>query len=188
MGNEQEEVMHNRSYTRTTLGALVLLALSWSQPGLAAIHVELGVNTAGGTPQLEVTGNSSQCPDGPMDCIQVAKGSSPNIFFYLEDACKPDGAAYRLTAISISMVKGIAVSGTNPLPQVVYEDFFADPANGKIDLVKGNNNKNKIDDDRIKFKNKNSDQYTVYYRITAELCTDKSQLVELDPSIRNYGK
>jgi hypothetical protein len=58
---------------------------------------------------------------------------------------------------------------------------------GNIDLINGNNKKNKISKSRIKFKNKNSLPYTVYYTITAQQCNG-ANTIELDPKIQNLGK
>ena len=155
---------------------------------VAAIDVDLAVNTNLSPPILEIVGNSSKCPDRGLDCIEVAKYSQPNIRFNLEDACDTasSGPEYKLQEIRISMVDKVWPSSAFPLPPDVASDFNADGATGLVDLNAG---KNKRTDDRIKFKNKNSKEYTIFFEITAQHCTNAAMpAIKLDPSIRNLGK
>jgi hypothetical protein len=165
-----------------------LLALVLPQLANAAIHVDLEVVKVAGNDVIQVAGNSAECQGGPVDCIEVKKKSKPNIFFYLENACKSGGPDYKLTGISVSMVKGDPPSAGNLLPAVVATDLFTDSRkDGDVDLVGGNGGKNKVTDDKIKFKNKNSYPYTVYYTISAMKCDDSVE-IKLDPRIQNLGK
>lgn len=166
-----------------TKAAVVVLVTSACIPVVAhAARVDVELEVSGS--ELIVTGNSKRCEGGPIDCIEVAKRSSPNIFFYLDNACGPGAGApqYKLSGISLSMVKGVPVGPSNPLPQVVVGDFDADPATGAIKLPQG-----QLSNDRIKFRNKNTQEYTVYYEITASPCSGSGAPVKLDPSIRNQG-
>jgi len=154
----------------------------------AAIDLELVVNTSLPTPALEVVSNSSPCPNNPdLSCIAVPKYSTPNIRFNLEDACQPSGPEYKFDSIRITLVDKVWPTAADPLPSTVADDFFADRDTGVIDLVTGNGGKNKLTDDRIKFKNKNSNQYTVFYEITAKECSGPGTIT-LDPAIVNTGK
>jgi hypothetical protein len=164
--------------------AAVVLALSTTCiPVVAqAARVDVELQVSGNA--LIVTGNSKQCEGEPIDCIEVAKKTSPNIFLYLDNACGTGSGApqYKLTGISLSMIKGVPVGPANPLPSVVAGDFDADAANGAIKLPSG-----QLSNDRIFFKNKNSQQYTVFYEITASPCSGSGAPIKLDPSIRNQG-
>jgi len=152
----------------------------------AAVQVKLAVND---DTSLYVTSNDSQCAGGPIDCIDVAKGSSPNLFFDLDNACKSGGPAYRLTQIRIAMASKDWPTSTNPLPQYVVDDFYADPNTGVIDLVGGDGGNNSLKDDRIKLKdnNQHTNPYTVFYEITAQQCNGTGEIF-LDPSVKNGGK
>ena len=150
----------------------------------AAIHVELEVS--GGT-SLVATANDSQCTDGPIDCIDVVKGSSPNLYFDLDNACKPDGPDYQLVQIRIAMSEKDWPTTSNPLPDDVAEDFYADRDTGIVDLAGGNHGWNDLSKSRIKLKDKNSGAYTVFYEITARQCTGDGTIM-LDPMVRNGGK
>ena len=119
---------------------------------LAAIQVKLAVNDDS---SLYVSSNPDQCAGGPVDCIDVVKGSSPNIFFDLDKACKNGGPAYRLTQFRIAMASKQWPSPNKPLPQNVASDFYADPNTGVIDLTGGDGGRNSLKDDRIKFKDQN---------------------------------
>ena len=124
----------------------------------AAVHVELEVS--GGT-SLVVTANDSRCADGPMDCIEVAKGSSPNLYFDLDNACKSDGPEYQLAQIRIAMAEKDWPTTSNPLPDDVAEDFYADKYTGIVDLVGGNHGWNDLSKSRIKLKDKNGTMFTL---------------------------
>lgn len=165
-----------------SLGALFLPAAAY-----AAIHVKLAVNFDSNPPSLIVVSNDSRCTDGPEDCIEVSRGSSPNIFFDLDKACGEGGPNYELQQIRIAMAEKYWPSGDNPLPQYVADDFYADPYNGVIDLVGGDDGKNSLKGDRIKLKDNNSSAYTVFYEITARQC-DGDGFITLDPAVNNNGK
>jgi hypothetical protein len=170
-------------YTRWL--AVAALTVAWFPAmAVAAIHVKLAVN---GNTSLYVTENDAQCPDGPLDCVEVAKGSSPNLFFELDNACMAGGPEYGLQQIRIAMAAKDWPTSSNPLPQYAVDDFNADPESGVIDLVPGTDNENAQRDNMIKFKDKNSRAYTVYYEITARQCNGGGTIV-LDPSVRNGGK
>lgn len=175
------------SHTRAIVAGLTLCVGCVPQIVLAAIDLDLVVNTANPTPVLQVVSNSSPCPNEPdLSCISVHRYSRPNIRFDLEDACQPNGPDYKFDSIRITLVDKVWPTAADPLPTTVADDFFADRNTGVIDLVNGNNGKNKLTDDRIKFKNKNSNQYTVFYEITAKECAGPGTIT-LDPAIRNEG-
>jgi len=153
---------------------------------MAAIHVKLAVND---DTSLSVSSSSSPCQGEPIDVICVAKGSSPNLFFELDNACEAGGPQYGLEQIRIAMAPKQWPSSSNPLPQYVVGDFNADPDSGVINLASGNGSDNSKSSSRIKFKDKNqhTEPYTVFYEITAQQCNGSGTIV-LDPSVRNGGK
>lgn len=166
--------------------AVLLLIVLMGMPAAAnaAIHIKLAVDS---DTRLVVTENDSPCANGPIDCIEVAKGTSPNLFFDLENACKSNGPQYRLARIRIAMAEKDWPGRSNPLPHHVADDFYADRYNGVIDLIYGNGGSNDLKNDRIKLKDKNDTAYTVYYEIAAQQCNG-SGVILLDPSVRNGGK
>jgi len=166
------------------IAAAALTALCFPLAAMAAIHVKLAVDN---DTSLYVTQNDSQCANEPADCVEVAKGSSPNIFFELDNACQQGGPQYGLQQIRIAMASKDWPTSENPLPGYVADDFDADPTTGVINLIPGNASENSQSDDRIKFKDKNSKAYTVFYEITAQQCAGTSTIV-LDPSVKNGGK
>lgn len=166
---------------------LVVVALAVScfpALALAAIHVDLAVDSTTAPPSLHVIGNDSQCPGGALDCIQVSKGDSPNLYFDLDKACESGGPAYKLEQFRIAMAEKQWPSSSNPLPADAADDFNADPNSGLVNLAAGSN---RLKDARIKFKDKNSSAYTVFYEITARECNGEGE-IKLDPSITNTGK
>ena len=82
-----------------SMRAAALACVFMLLPGfaLAAVHVELAVDGTTSPPSLYVILNDSRCPGGPIDCIEVKKGSSPNLLFDLDDSCKAGGPEYRLS-------------------------------------------------------------------------------------------
>ena len=155
-------------------------------PGMAmaAVHVELAVDGTTAPPRLYVILNDSKCRGGADDCIEVAKGSSHNLFFDLDDSCKASGPEYRLAQFRIAMNSKDWPTSGNPLPPHVANDFDADPNTGFVNLASG---ENQLKDERIKLRDKNSSAYEVFYEITAVSCTGSGE-IKLDPTIRNGGK
>ena len=176
--------MYMSQLRKPELWLVVFVGLCFSQVAVAAIQIELVVNTSTGTPTLQVVSNTSACAGGPLDCISVAKFTKPNIRFLLEDACETDGTVYKLQQIRIGMVDKVWPTVANPLWAAVASDFNASATTGIVDLAAG---KNKLADDRIKFKNKNSADFMVFYEITAKECAGVDTIT-LDPRIRNYGR
>ena len=160
---------------------LVFLALGFSTAAMAAIQVDLDVMGS----ELIVTGNNAQCAGGPIECIDVEKGTKPNLFFNLKGACDASGPAYQLTAFRIGIQNKVWPTPSTPLPANIATDFNANPQTGYVDLSQGNN---QLTDNKIKLKDKNNSSYSVYYRITATHCTDMSApKIYLDPEIKNRG-
>lgn len=137
---------------------------------------------------LEVTSNNSSCDGVPTNpCIKVDGGRSPFIKFRLAGACTTgDNKDYKLTGARITLIEKMWPSASNPLNELVAKDFKADPETGEIKF--GGNNEKK--EDLLKFKNRNSHGYTVYYEVSAEPCAAGSDLddIFLDPEIRNKGR
>jgi hypothetical protein len=168
---------------------IILLLLSAPALSLAAVRIELEVVETTTPAELAIVENNAKCSLSEPDCIEVSRGSSPNMFFDLDTACESPGAKYKLTEIRIAMEDKGWPTPSNPLPADVAEDYLADPETGIIDLSGNHGRRNKLDDYRIKLKNMNNNPSTVYYEITAEHCTDSSKpAIKLDPRIRNLGK
>jgi hypothetical protein len=154
-------------------------------PGMAmAAHVELAVDSTTAPPRLYVILNDSKCPGGADDCIEVARGSSHNLFFDLDNSCKASGPEYKLQQFRIAMSSKNWPTSGNPLPAHVVDDFDADPNTGYVNLAGGDN---QLKDERIKLRDMNSSAYEVFYEITAVSCTGNGE-IKLDPTIRNTGK
>ena len=85
----------------------------------------------------------------------------------------------------ITQVEKVWPTSASPLNATVASDFKADAKTGEIDFRNGKNEKTKK---KLKFKNRNSHAYTVFYEITAEHCTKPNvDDIHLDPEIRNKG-
>ena len=169
------------------LFAVLLGGLFFSTVVIAApIKVELEVVTTAGVSELKVTDNEEPC-DGVIpstsDCILV-KAGKPNMVFKLDTAC-PGAPGYKLSGFRITLVHKFWPTPASPLNPLVASDFSADPYSGRIDFNAGNN---RLTDKKIKFKNFNSRNYSVFYEITAKHCTDPdADDIHLDPEIRNRG-
>lgn len=160
---------------------VALLAFGFSTLAMAAVQVDLAVQGS----KLVVTGNNAQCSGGPVDCIDVAKATKPNLFFNLPGACGSQGPQFRLAAFRIGMQSKVWPTPANPLPANVAADFAANPRTGYVDL---NHDTNQLRNDKMKLKNKNGSAYSVYYDITAAHCTDMTAGdIHLDPEIKNRG-
>ena len=181
--------MITTNFKNWVLFAVLLTALLFSTLATAApIKVELEVVTpTGGEPELKVKDNEKPC-DGIIpsksSCIIVQAGKTPNMVFELDTACST-ATPYKLSGFRITLVNKSWPTPANPLNAIVTADFNADPYSGKIDFTAG---KNKLKNKKIKFKNHNSRQYTVFYEITAKHCKDSdADDIQLDPEIRNKG-
>jgi len=154
----------------------------------APITVELKVETAAGVSELKVDTNSAQCANGPLECVEVGVGKSPYIRFVLPGACDAgvDDPEYRLSGMRITQVEKVWPTTGSPLNALVAADFHADPDTGEIDFAVGKNKKGKK---ILKFKNRNTHAYTVFYEILATHCDANSDAddIHLDPEIRNKG-
>ncbi len=179
----------NKSFNGTRV-AVLLGALCFSTLVFAApIEVKLEVDGS----KLAVIDNSQPCDatNSKDACINVKKNKAPFINFILEGACGDETSTspnkdYQLTGIRITLIEKVWPTSSNVLNELVAKDFKADPETGEI-ILKGNNKKDK---DLLKFKNRNSHGYTVYYEVSAEPCAADSDLddIFLDPEIRNKGR
>lgn len=161
--------------------AVFLAALGSSTLAMAAVQVELEVKGL----KMVVTGNNAKCVDGPIDCIDVKKGTKPNLFFNLNGACGNSGPAYKLAAFRIGLQNKVWPTPSTPLPENIAQDFNANPQTGYVYLGRDNN---QVTDNKLKLKNHNSAAYTVYYEVTAAHCTDMTAPdIHLDPQIKNRG-
>jgi len=171
------------------LGVLCFSTLAIAAP----IRVELEVATVGEVDTLKVKNNEEPCDSGPTnsDCIEVGLGRSPYIVFKLPDACDKDEddayiVKYKLASMRITLIEKVWPTVGSPLNALVATDLTADPYTGEIDFTVGNNNQQKK---KLKFKNRNTHAYTVFYEITAEHCDSSLDAddIHLDPQIRNKG-
>ena len=162
--------------------ALVLMALGFPTLAVAAVQVELEVDGS----KLVVTRNTAQCPGGPIDCIEVKRGSNPHLYFNLKRACKNNGPVYKLKAFRIGMKNKVWPTPSNRLTEEVAEDFGAGRGTGYIDFTKNNN---QLTDGKMKLKDHNRNPATVFYEVTAAHCTDMTAPdIHLDPQIKNGGR
>jgi hypothetical protein len=161
--------------------AVFLAAIGFSTLAMAAVQVGLQVSGS----KLVVISDNAQCAGGPIDCIDVQKGTKPNLFFNLNGACGNSGPAYKLTAFRIGLQNKVWPTPSTALPTDVADDFGANPHTGYVNLSEGNN---QLSDNKIKLKDKNGSEYTVYYEVTAAHCTDMTAPdIHLDPQIKNRG-
>ena len=171
-----------------TLFAVLLGVLFFSTVAIAKVEVILGLDDPDDPTALVITANDSQCDGGILDCIEVAPGKTPYIIFRLPDACGGGGddPQYELVGMRITQVEKVWPTSASPLNGAVASDFKADAETGEIDFGNG---KNKQTKKKLKFKNRNSHAYTVFYEITATHCDSASDAddIHLDPEIRNRG-
>ncbi len=162
-------------------------ALGFSTSVIAAVNVDLELDSLTTPTALIITANNSKCDGTILDCIEVALNTKPHLFFELKNACKEDGPQYKLSSFKVTQINKFWPTVFNPLNSVVANDFYADPKTGLVDLTAGNNKLN-ADGSKMKLKNFNSHEYTVFYEISAEHCTDTTKPdIFLDPEIRNKG-
>jgi len=155
------------------------LALCSTSLALGAVNIDLQVQDGA----LVVTRNNAQCPDGPIDCIEVKSGTQPHLFFSLKDACTPS-ANYRLTKFRIAEADKVWPSSSNPLSAQIAGDFCADANTGYVDFMSCNN---ALKDKQMKIKDHNHTKVSVYYEVTAANCSNPQQEIFLDPRIDNGG-
>jgi hypothetical protein len=162
-----------------------IAAMCFTIQVLAAVEVELKVDDSVTPVVLDIETNDSMCGTD-LRCIKVDLDTKPHMFFHLKQACKTGGPDYKLKSFRITQIDKFWPSTSNPLNLVVATDFYADPETGYVDLAAG---KNKLRNSRIKLKNFNTHEYTVYYEISAEHCDDPTNNADiyLDPEIRNKG-
>ena len=161
--------------------------LLFSTTATAKIEVELELDDVDTPTALLIKANDSKCNGTILDCIEVKKGKRPYIIFKLPEACgaDDDDPQYKLVSMRITQVDKVWPTPKSPLYDVVVNDFKAHKETGIINFSAGNNQKT---DKKLKFKNRNSSEYTVYYEISAKHCKDPTKPeIFLDPAIRNKG-
>jgi len=147
-----------------------------------AVVVNLDVDESQDPPTLYVSNNNAQCRGGPVDCIEVTRGSQPHMFFKLNKACQPGGSNWRLSRFYVMKHEK---HWPAPLTTEIANEFCADPNTGEVNM---NRCDNKAKNNQIKIKNYNRKEGTVYYMVEAEHCTDTGRRpIGLDPEIRNKG-
>jgi hypothetical protein len=169
--------------------AILAGALGFSTSVIAAVNVDLELDDPTTPTALVITANNSKCdgPIGPiLDCIKVAVGTKPHLFFKLKNACKKGGPQYKLSSFKVTQINKVWPTVLNPLNSWVANDFYADPKTGLVDFSAGYN-KLKADGSMMKLKNFNSHEYTVFYEISAKHCDATEPDIFLDPEVRNKG-
>lgn len=170
-------------WIRNAAVLLIAALVGFPAVAMAAIQVKLEASPQSNPTALGVTDNDSQCPGEDKSCIDVAKGSTPNMFFDLDKACKQGGPNYKLSAFRLAEASKDWPTPAKPLRQDIADDFNADPTTG---YIKWGTNDSTLSDAQIKLKNKNTKAYSVYYEITATACNGAGE-IKLDPVIRNGG-
>ncbi|MCJ7816114.1 MAG: hypothetical protein MUP31_08715 [Xanthomonadales bacterium] len=160
-------------------GAVFCLALCSTTLALGAVNVDLEVQDGA----LVVIRNNAQCAGGPIDCIEVSQGTQPHLFFELKGACSSSG--YRLTKFRIAERNKQWPSPGSPLSAQIASDFCADVNTGYINFMTCEND---LRDSKMKLKDYNSSQASVYYEITAANCSNLDEEIYLDPQIKNGGR
>lgn len=166
-------------------GGLLLAMLGVTAPAFGAIQVGLEVDQTTSPPSLKVVSNTSQCPGGAIDCIEVAKKDQPFIYFNLPKACKADGPAYRLAEFRIAEQQKAWPTPSKPMNSEIAKDFCADRTNGYVHFSYCGND---LKDDKMKLKDHNLKAGTVWYEIKAESCDGAGGAIRLDPQIKNTGQ
>jgi hypothetical protein len=161
---------------------LLILAAGASANAFSAVNIELEVQNQGGSTVLVVTKNNARCPGGPIDCIEVAAGSQPHLFFTLKGGC--DSTGYGLTAFRVAQAEKQWPTPQRPLKLEIAEDFCADEESGYVDFMAC---QNELRADKMKLKDFNRLEGSVFYEVTAAHCTDPAKEIFLDPQIKNKG-
>jgi hypothetical protein len=175
------EMMKNRKVNWVRAGAF-WIAIAVTPLATAAVNVELELDNKDNPQALVVTKNSAQCQDEPLDCIEVKRGTKPNMSFELKNAC--NGVSYKLTKFRIRGASEQWPTSQNPMNADVAKDFCADRNTGYVDFRYCNND---LKDGKMKLKNFNNKVADVYYEVTAASCSNSSKEIKLDPLIRNKG-
>lgn len=160
----------------------ITLALGISGAAFSAVNIELEVQTQNGSRVLVVTKNNARCPDGPIDCVEVKAGTQPHMYFTLKGACK--SVDYALTAFRIGTVDKEWPTPAKPLKTRTAEDFCAGAESGYVDFMAC---RNSLSDKKMKLKNFNRFEESVFYEVTAANCKNPADEIYLDPQIRNKG-
>lgn len=158
------------------------IALGVTPLATAAVNIELELDDKGNPQALVVTKNNAQCAGGPIDCIEVKRGTQPHMFFNLKKAC--NGIDYKLTKFRITQTNKQWPTPQNPMDAAVARDFCADRNTGYVDFRYCNND---LRDGKMKLRNFNKKAADVYYEVTAASCSNPSKEIKLDPLIRNKG-
>lgn len=162
-------------------------------------YVDLQVTGTGVNTKLKMGGSNVYCSLPKKNCIVTKKGAELDLDFKLFQACKSGGPKYKLSGMQLSMIQRIPdpanpgqmikAFGVYNLPAIVMRDFDA-VANGTIKWGNTSGNNNKLQDDKIKIKDKNKGEYVVFFQIEASKCDAASpgpDTIYLDPRIENTG-
>lgn len=163
--------------TFITKGAVCCLALCSTTLALGAVNIELEVQGS----QLVVTKNNAQCAGGDIGCIEIQPGTQPHMFFTLKGGCS---SGYKLSNFRISEGYKQPPSSNNPLNANIAGDFCADASSGFVNFSSCDND---LNDSKMKIKNYNRSVVTVYYDVEVANCGNGSDVITLDPQIRNGG-
>jgi hypothetical protein len=160
----------------------VLASVALCSPAWAAVNVTLEVDDSVNPPQLVVVNNNAQCSGGPIDCIEVAHGDQPHMFFRLNRACQPGGPEWGLSRFYVMQYEK---NWPAALPSDIAQEFCANERTGEVSSSRCDN---QARDNQLQIKNYNRSSRSVYYMVEAKHCTDSSRApIGLDPEIRNRG-
>lgn len=165
-----------------TRSLLLLLALGtlYAPQALAQytpITVLLSVNS--NETALDIKSPSQCSSGGKMGCVEAAAGKKIRIQVVMRGNAKcSSGGKWELSTVYL----GGEDSPTKPgqwggLVKAV-NDFDVNPTTGVVNLENGSNG------NQLKFINQNTQQYDVWYKVTA---TCGERIIEMDPRIRNRG-
>jgi hypothetical protein len=160
---------------KATIGSTVFcLALCSTTLALGAVNIELEVQGS----QLVVTKNNAQCAGGDIGCIEIQPGTQPHMFFTLKGGCS---SGYRLSNFRIS--EGYK-QPPGPLNENIASDFCAEASSGYVNFSSCDND---LSESKMKIKDYNRSVVTVYYDVEAVNCSNGSDVIVLDPQIKNGG-
>ena len=134
---------------------LLLAAMGFNNP-VWAVNLTLEIDDSMDPPRLTVVNNNSRCPGGPIDCIEVARGQQPHMYFRLNRACQPGGPEWGLSRFYVMEREK---DWPSSLKTGTADEFCAHPDTGEVDM---NRCGNQARDNQLQVKNYNRNEGTVY--------------------------
>jgi len=128
------------------------------------------------------------CNQNKPGCVEVSAGNMAEFELRIKQGrndCAGNDGKWSIQKVLL----GGEVAGNDPgdkpgnwgnLSEVAASDFNADAGTGEVKLTRVGNN-------RAKFYDTNTANYSIWYNVFAELC-GTGRTIELDPSVTNRGK